>query len=186
MKQKNSLHRTPSLTAVILTLLLVTGAAFALWVMTTPAAEEPGILAYLHDCGRADSVEACHALDTANAAYKIDVLAEIQNTHARMQATAKRIAKGELTAEAYHECVAAQNCATVPMLPENVDPESDAARSDANARISKNFWSLAESETMNADLCNFIPLCAAALHDKIIVIQDGKIQGAGNPSGKAP
>lgn len=122
-----------------------------------PPAAETGVSAYLKKCG-ADENPSCVGSEAIKQAFGFDVAAEIQSTHEKMKATAKRVADGKLTDDAYEACLKIDECATVPMLPEGKTDE----------KISKAFWQLAEGHKLSAQVCGYMPVCATALKDKVV------------------
>lgn len=170
-----TLIKNPRFFGPLLTLLFVAICLLAIFAVREDRPAKTGVAAYLEQCGKTAVAKDCDTLTGISAAFGFDLLSEIQSDHSRMQDTAKKIANGELTEAAYQDCLKAGKCAAVPLLDHDLDPESLDARKPENVRISRLFWSLAEGDRMNEDICGLIPVCAAALSQKVILLKDGKV-----------
>lgn len=174
-----TLLANPKFFGPLLTLLFVAICLLAIFAVREERLPKSGVEAYLENCaGDKAPDSSCGSVAAIRTAFGFDLLAEIENRHDRMRETAKKIAEGQLTAAGYQDCLKAGECAAVPMLDKDIDPESAEARKPENVRISKMFWDLAEKDRLTDDVCGLIPLCAMALDKKIIVLENGKVTGA--------
>ncbi|MGZ9097594.1 MAG: hypothetical protein ACXW30_04785 [Micavibrio sp.] len=169
-----TLTKNPKYFGPLLTLLFVAICLLAIFAVQEERQPKTGVTAYLEDCAGEDSpADSCGSVAAIKTAFGFDLLAEVNDSHSRMKETAKKIADGQLTEEAYQECLKKKECAAVPMLGEGVDPHSKEA-----ALISRLFWQLVERDRMNEDVCGLIPACVMALDKKIIVLKNGRVAEA--------
>lgn len=106
--------------------------------------------------------EDCASLPAIEGKYHIDIKSELLSYRARMARTADQIAKGKLTKKKdYQSCVARKDCAEVPLLPKDVDPDSIDPESNDYLPVRRMFWQLTNEKTMTPELCASIVLCAA-------------------------
>ncbi len=174
-----TLAQNPKFFGPLLTLLFVAICLLAIFAVREERLPKSGVEAYLENCaGDKAPAASCGSVEAVQTAFGFDLPAEIKISHDRMRETAKKIAGGQLTADAYQDCLKAGECAAVPMLDKDIDPESEEARKPENVRISQMFWDLAEKDRLTDDICGLIPLCAMALDKKIITLQNGKVAGA--------
>lgn len=116
--------------------------------------------------GKDDVGAACRSAQAIADTYNVDIKAHIEARHALMKATARRIAGGELLKpQDYKACIASGQCAEVPLLPHNVDPEKMTAE---QRLASEAFWDLAEQDRMTRRVCDLIPECRAMGQLKVI------------------
>ncbi len=116
--------------------------------------------------GKDDVGEACRSTQAIADTYNVDIKGHINARHALMKTTARRIADGELlTPQAYKACIANDQCAEVPLLASNVDPEKMTA---AQRVASETFWDLVEQDRMTQPVCDLIPECQVMVKLKAI------------------
>lgn len=149
---------------VIMMLLLASGLAM-LWFSQTGLRVSGNEGRFIRECVMVPSEsavsESCRNEAAIKAAYGgIDVRVLIEKKRARMAATARRIAQGELQDPLrYKECIARGECAEVPLLPPDVTLSETAALTPAQQQISAAFWDLAEGESLTAPICEYIAEC---------------------------
>ncbi len=106
--------------------------------------------------------EHCANLDDIRSTYHIDVKTELKAYRERMARTADQIVKGKLTKKKdYQACIARKDCAEVPLLPKDVDPDMIDPESNDHLPVRRMFWQLIDEKTLTPELCARIPLCAA-------------------------
>ena len=116
--------------------------------------------------GKDDVGAACRSMQAITDTYNINIKGHIDARHALMKKTARRIADGELLKpQDYKACIASDQCAEVPLLPANVDPEKMTA---AQRLASETFWDLAEQDNMTKPVCDLIPECQVMVKLKVI------------------
>jgi len=171
------LTKNPKYFGPLLTLLFVAICLLAIFAVQEERQPKTGMTAYLDVCADEGApAESCGSVAAIKTAFGFDLLADINDSHDRMRETAKKIADGQLTKEAYQECLTKKECAAVPMLDSFIDPDSKEA-----VRISRLFWHLAETDQMNDDICDLIPACAMARDKAIIVLKNGTVAAEATP-----
>lgn len=117
--------------------------------------------------------ENCANLSAIQSTYHIDIKKELQAYRARMARTADQISKGKITKKKeYQSCIARKDCAEVPLLPKDIDPDSIDPESNDYLPVRRMFWQLTNEKTMTPELCASLVLCAALL--KTGAISDAK------------
>lgn len=102
----------------------------------------------------------CATLESINDTYNLDVKRTMVSHYARMRSTAKQIQAGKLSKRsAYVTCLAAKTCATIPLLPKNVDANKVDPTSRDYIEVRTAFWSLINDKRMSSEVCNLNPLC---------------------------
>lgn len=138
-----------------------------------------GLAAFVHDCGsNKHRPESCNTLDGVEAKFAIKLISEIEAVHVKTRDTAHKIAAGTLTSDAYQACLKTGECASVPMLPTNIDPASPEAMTGENAKISKTFWAFAEKDNLDPLQCDYIPACALGVSRGLLTLNKGKLRAA--------
>lgn len=137
-----------------------------------------GLAAFVYECSAQHRPESCATLSGVETAFALQLIPEIQAVHVKIRDTAHKIAGGTLTDSAYRACLKTNECAAVPMLPSNIDPESAEAKTGENAKISKTFWAFAEKENIDTLQCDYIPACALAVSSGLLTLNKGKLVAA--------
>ncbi len=116
--------------------------------------------------GKDDVGAACRSTQAITDTYNINIKDHIDARHALMKTTARRIADGELLKpQDYKACIVSDQCAEVPLLPANVDPEKMTAE---QRLASEAFWDLVEQDRMTKPVCDLIPECQVMAKLKVI------------------
>lgn len=116
--------------------------------------------------GKDDVGEACRSTAAIKQTYDVDIKSYIDARHDLMKKTARRIAEGDLLKpQDYKNCIAEGQCAEVPLLAANVDPEKMNAEQRAASAI---FWDLAEQDKMTLPVCNALPECRVMTKLKVL------------------
>lgn len=92
--------------------------------------------------------------------YRINVQIEMEKFLRRMQKTAKDIQDGRIaSAGQYQKCIAERLCAPIPLLPDNVEPETLDPKSTQYVEIRQAFWDLVEEKGLTPPVCLSMTLC---------------------------
>ncbi len=116
--------------------------------------------------GKNDVGPACRSPQAITDTYNIDIKGHIDARHALMKTTARRIADGELLKpQDYKACIASDQCAEVPLLPADVDPEKMTPEQRLTSEI---FWDLVEQDRMTKPVCDLIAECQVMVKLNVI------------------
>ncbi len=106
--------------------------------------------------------------------YRIDVQAEMEKYLRRMQKTAKDIQDGRIeSASQYQNCIAQRQCAPIPLLPDDVAPDTLDPKSTQYADIRQAFWDLVEEKGITAPICLSMTLCRGLRATGVVDFGDG-------------
>lgn len=106
----------------------------------------------------------CANLAAMQAAYRVDALRLLEDGRGRMIMTARRIARGDIASDsAYNQCLAAGDCAPVPVLPPGVGRDSPEGRAARAA-----FQRLLDGGALNAQMCDELDICRALVRIGIV------------------
>lgn len=106
--------------------------------------------------------EHCGNLEDIRKTYHVDAKAEVKAYRDRMARTADQIVKGKLGKKKdYQACIARKDCAEVPLLPKDVNPDTVDPESNDYLPVRRMFWQLIDEKTVTPELCARIILCAA-------------------------
>lgn len=133
--------------------------------LLNPFTKQPNWLLFAKECGypvlRGETFDAaCTSLNSIENRYHFDAFQIVKDYHSLMQRTAALIEKrGTMNGEAYRTCVLKKECAQIPLLPTDVNPDEIAAGDDTYNHISRPYWDLVENKPLTPELCDFFPLC---------------------------
>jgi hypothetical protein len=159
-------NQPPGATPIALAVIMLAAAVLAVlgaYMFTGHHTSNAGEAAFVRACVMPDepSDARCRDRSAIKDAWGIDIDAMIENRRALMAATARRMVAGELlNRTAYEQCIAARQCAPVPLLPDHIDTAS-LASSTAYLDTRKAFWQLAEGTVLTPEICAFMDICRA-------------------------
>lgn len=112
--------------------------------------------------GMRNVVSTCISDATIQNEYNINVQDVINQYFRKMQSTARRIEEGQLRDKRqYQACLQRKECAFIPLLPADVNPETIDRDSTDYLAIRQAFWSLINDRDITPITCEFMSLCRA-------------------------
>jgi hypothetical protein len=133
--------------------------------LLAPVLKSPNWLLFAKECGypviqKKPFNTACASMASIQGRYNINAMQEINDYHGRMQRTAMTIEKrGSMNGVAYRECILKKECAEIPLLPNDVNPDEIQPGDDRYNHISRPYWDLVEKKPLTPELCDYITLC---------------------------
>lgn len=126
---------------------------------------EPAWVHFAEDCilpniSGQNTLPACRSAGSIQEQYNIDIRAAINEHFRKMQDTAKRIERGQMKSkEQYQDCLMRKQCAFIPLLPANADPERISRDSEDYLLTRRMFWSLINDTEISPEICEYMLLC---------------------------
>lgn len=160
-----STNQQPGKTSTALMAVMAAAAALAIIgaYMFIGKISEDGTAAFVRACVLPDEPTDVTCRDKAaiKDAWGIDIDLLIEQRRALMVSTVRRMVSGELIKrDVYQHCIAAAECAPVPMLPDHIDSAA-LASTTAYLDTRKAFWQLAEDSPLTPEICTFMDICRA-------------------------
>lgn len=123
------------------------------WVHFARECVEPGM-------NKRNVEPACRSAGGILEEYHIDIQSVINQQFKKMQSTAQKIERGQLKDKRqYQNCLDQKQCAFIPLLPANVDPEQVKRESEDYLVIRQTFWSLVNDREISPNVCEYMLLC---------------------------
>lgn len=167
-----STTQQPGKTSAILIAVMAAALAIIGTYMILGKISGDGTAAFVRACVLPDTPTdpACRDKAAIRDAWGIDIDQLIERRRVLMVSTVRRMAGGEITKRGvYESCIAAGECAPVPVLPDHVDAAAIASTTDY-LETRKAFWQLAEDSPLTPEICNFMDICRAMRAAGVVTI----------------
>lgn len=128
---------------------------------------EGDLQAFYRECVTAvidgkDILPSCRSYEAMRQAYGVDADFLLKSEHGKMNMTARRIARGEITTpEELEDCIKQGICREIPMVPAKYHDNEKALNSPQGIKMREAFWHLINDGSITLLTCSYLDICKA-------------------------